>query len=662
MRQSSFAQVFRRVVAASLVIGSQFASTPPSQLNALSSTYGGLQISASSLLGDSGCVMPVGGPIVCKAIGGTDSLTPDLGILTGQTITDFSGDRYTSCAISSSFAAYCWGDNAAAALGDNTTTDRAIPTPVYTGGALSGVSLKKIAANYSGACAVSTIGRLYCWGESTPSGGSGIYDRFYTGQSPSTRLIPPTAVSDSQLTSLTWADVEAIGTNTICAMSTTRVFKCFGASIVTYTTSSIPSSESIISMSAAQQYGDLHACALSNVGNVYCNGAYYFRPAVSTSSTSTFSQVALPATASSVRVSDGIACAVLSNGGVSCWGYGMQRSTGLGISGYPVVNFLPSGSNVSEATLLTSYGSYPVVIIRKTTGQLLKFSFTSNNIGAILPNGVDAPLRTPIINVDEVNVEVPTTYSVSCEADATNVCVKISGSIDPLSSTTINYKLFSDPSATVIERSATAVIQYSKIDIGTVNGATDHWLTLTVTGPFGTTTTSLMKIPRQYSPPSNATIAAGVTNYSGCFDLNINEEVNDGGLDGDWSFTIKNLQTGSTVIWDRSNGCLGFFKTSSRYRINGTFTSALGSASTSATFTTDNLRLRRSVYKYSRYSLKSLFLVHSPGRKSWSASQGCSIRGGYLYTTGTYSCLVKLKITAVKGYVASTSSYRIRLR
>ena len=202
-------------MAALVLLGGHLAFGSIHRAQATPSSFGGSFVPAAALLGDSGCAMTAGGPIRCSSLRSSDSLTSNLGPLAGQTIIDFSGDGYTACAISSTYIAYCWGDNSEAAVGDNTTTDRAAPTPVYTGGALSGVSLKKVAANSSGACAVSTVGRLYCWGQSKPSGGSGIYDRFYTGESYSTQLIPPKAVSDTQLASLTWADVEAIGSRTI---------------------------------------------------------------------------------------------------------------------------------------------------------------------------------------------------------------------------------------------------------------------------------------------------------------------------------------------------------------------------------------------------------------------------------------------------------------
>lgn len=491
--------------------------------------------------------MSAGGPIRCSSIVYSDSLISDLGPLAGQSIIDFSGDSYTACAISSTFIAYCWGDNSNAAVGDNTTTDRSIPTRVYTGGALFGVNLKKIAANSYGACAISNAGRMYCWGDTQ---GYGVYDRFYTGESISTHLIPPKAVSDTQLTALTWADVEAIGTDTICAMSTTRDFKCFGGNISTYTTSAIPSNETIVSMSAAQQYNGLHACALSNVGKVYCNGAYYFQPAVATSSASTFAQVSLDTTAVSVRVADGIACAVLSNGGVSCWGYGMRRSTGLGLSGYTVNTLLPSGSGAVEATALTSYGHFPQVLVRKSNGQLLKFQFSSSDVGAAIPTATDISLSTPRVTIDSVSVVKPGSYS-SCSAMSNQVCVSLEGMLDNLSYTSVTYNVYANAGTTSLEASASSQFQYRSVSIGNLYGFSEHWVTLTVNGPYGTTTTSPIYIAKQYSSTSYSPTSSSKTYTSTPIQLKSS-------LKRFSRYTLKSIvrvQSTGKQSWSVSGGC-----------------------------------------------------------------------------------------------------------
>ena len=615
----------------------------------------GSSVNGTALLGDTHCVASQIGPIRCSSIGHDDTVISDLGPLARKTILDFSRDSRTMCSISSEYIAYCWGYNENAAVGDNTTVYRSAPTPVYTAGALSGIKLNRIAVNSNGACAVSTVGRLYCWGSSGLKG-SGIYDRFHTGQDGTVDLIPPTAVSDVGLTSLTWVDVEAINSNTTCAMSTTGVFKCFGASITTYVTSSIPANETITSMSAGYWDGSIYACALTNLGKVFCIGGYYFQNATS-SPNGTFGQVNLGTTATSVRLSDTMACAVLSNGGVSCWGYGLERKTGLGLTGYPVVLVMPAGSQSSEAVPGDPWG--PGVLIRKTTGELVLYPFNINSTDDPIPTPIDVSLRTPSISITDLSLS---DSFVGCSATITQICASLEMTVDSLTSSTISYNIYSDQTALSLEETKTADLKDGNLNLGTVDGLKDHWIKITANGPFGTTTSSVIQIPKQYFPPSSPRVTASFDNFSTCFELNVSNSVGDeGGMEGLWSYLITNLKSGATKRWNGSNGCQSFFKTSSLYAVKAIFTTPAGSIDATTKLSTGNFRLRHKLFRSTMNSIKSTFLVQSSGKQSWSASSGCAIRGGYLVIGYVNSCSVRLKITAAKGFVGSSETYSINV-
>jgi len=88
------------------------------------------------------------------------------GALSGKTIKSISAGDYHTCAIASDDLAYCWGSNSYGQLGDGTTTQRATPTPVNTGGVLSGKTIKSISANYSDhTCVIASDNQAYCWGD-----------------------------------------------------------------------------------------------------------------------------------------------------------------------------------------------------------------------------------------------------------------------------------------------------------------------------------------------------------------------------------------------------------------------------------------------------------------------------------------------------------------
>lgn len=70
-----------------------------------------------------------------------------------------------SCAIDSG-RAYCWGLNNAGGLGDGSTAPYSyVPVAVDTSGVLAGKTLTKISVGYDYACALDSTGAAYCWGD-----------------------------------------------------------------------------------------------------------------------------------------------------------------------------------------------------------------------------------------------------------------------------------------------------------------------------------------------------------------------------------------------------------------------------------------------------------------------------------------------------------------
>jgi len=65
------------------------------------------------------------------------------------------------CAVNTSNQLYCWGRNYAGQLGDGTTRTRTLPTLINVGGAM----IASVSAGMDTTCAVDTTGALYCWGD-----------------------------------------------------------------------------------------------------------------------------------------------------------------------------------------------------------------------------------------------------------------------------------------------------------------------------------------------------------------------------------------------------------------------------------------------------------------------------------------------------------------
>ena len=70
---------------------------------------------------------------------------------------------YSTCAITSAGAAACWGQNERGALGDGTTTKRLVPTPVWG----LGSDVLSISTSGDHTCARTLSGGALCWGLNT---------------------------------------------------------------------------------------------------------------------------------------------------------------------------------------------------------------------------------------------------------------------------------------------------------------------------------------------------------------------------------------------------------------------------------------------------------------------------------------------------------------
>lgn len=144
--------------------------------------------------------------------------TPGLvqGPLAGRVVTDIAVGGSHACAVSDG-RAYCWGGNASGALGDGTTTNRSLPTPVDTSVMPSGtVTRVSVGSGYS--CAVADA-RAWCWGHNSVG---------QLGTGNTIAQSTPTAVTASG--PLTGAEVTDITTGSVhsCAVAD-GVAACWGS-------------------------------------------------------------------------------------------------------------------------------------------------------------------------------------------------------------------------------------------------------------------------------------------------------------------------------------------------------------------------------------------------------------------------------------------------
>ena len=173
-----------------------------------------------------------------------------------------------SCALRSSGEVLCWGANSLGELGDGTTTDRWVPTPILGLGPGSGVTA--IALGEEHACALKSDGTVLCWG----------HNRYgQIGNGAVGGVLPPTVVNGFAAGSGVVA-IAAGGANT-CAIKSDQSVYCWGhngvgevgdgTTVDRYVPTPVTSlgfASGVISVSV----GFAHACAVRNDGDVFCWG------------------------------------------------------------------------------------------------------------------------------------------------------------------------------------------------------------------------------------------------------------------------------------------------------------------------------------------------------------------------------------------------------
>ncbi len=199
------------------------------------------------------------------------------GALSGKTIKSIAVGAQHACAIASDNNAYCWGSNGAqnGYLGNNSTADSSVPVAVTTSGVLSGKTIKSISASVAHTCAIASDNNAYCWGSNT-------YGALGNGVGSGYSRTPSAVTTSGALSGKTIKSIAA-GSSYACAVASDDNAYCWGynhrgqlgdgtttnSSVpVAVSTSSALSGKIIKSISAGQS----HTCALASDNKAFCWG------------------------------------------------------------------------------------------------------------------------------------------------------------------------------------------------------------------------------------------------------------------------------------------------------------------------------------------------------------------------------------------------------
>jgi alpha-tubulin suppressor-like RCC1 family protein len=234
-----------------------------------------------------------------------------------------AGGTHT-CSITTAGGVQCWGDSFRGQLGNKTTSYSG--TPVDVVGLSSGI--KQVSTGSEHSCAVTISGAVKCWG----------YNRDGQLGSGSTRFQSEVPVDVVGLSSGVQAVV--VGGYFTCALTAAGGVKCWGANSSgelgngSGTKSNVPVDVSgLQSGVTALAAGLRQVCALMASGQIMCWGDNYFGQlgdGTSSNERTTPVLVANLPTAKAVTSGSYHTCALLTTGGVKCWGWNLEGELGDG--------------------------------------------------------------------------------------------------------------------------------------------------------------------------------------------------------------------------------------------------------------------------------------------------------------------------------------------
>ena len=148
--------------------------------------------------------------------GTTNNSPTPVAVTGGLSFISLSAMASNTCGITAQYKAYCWGGNGNGQIGNNSTTQVTAPTATDTTGVLSGVSLIDIFAQNEATCALSSLGKVFCWG--------GNWSGQLGNNNMGVRSLVPVAVSMAGLT----ATSIGAGRTQACMVTTANAVYCWG--------------------------------------------------------------------------------------------------------------------------------------------------------------------------------------------------------------------------------------------------------------------------------------------------------------------------------------------------------------------------------------------------------------------------------------------------
>jgi alpha-tubulin suppressor-like RCC1 family protein len=383
----------------------------------------GVEVAAG---GSHTCVRRTGGSVSCfgynnsgqLGIGVIDGLSystpqPVMGLtnaieIAANFIASGLADAHT-CAVRSTGAVACWGDNAYGQLGNGSTMDSGTPVAVMT---IAGATAVAVGSNHT--CAIAA-GSVYCWGRNN---GGQLGANPATVGSSSTPLL---------VAGITGATSIAAGAQHTCAVHGTGSVSCWGAGTSgqlghgMFTSSFTPVATGITdALTIKGGAGNAHTCAIRAGGAVACWGNNFSGQLGDGMMTSRSSPGPVPGLADAVQLDSGTVhtCALRSTGRLLCWGDNTYGRLGDGtITGSSTPRTV---IGLSQMANIEAGGNHTCG--RRTSGE--SFCWGRNMVGEIglaSPAQTATPLRVPGLD-DAVEFDMGWQYTCARRSGGRVAC------------------------------------------------------------------------------------------------------------------------------------------------------------------------------------------------------------------------------------------------
>jgi len=268
------------------------------------------------------------------------STRAELGLVRGEVrdVVDLDAQNESSCAVRADGRVLCWGRNADGALDDGDGAFRlprrvaSVLRPTFVPGVEDAVEVEIV--QRSASCVRTRSGDVECWGQDAPA----------------------------------WTGVRQIaaGDGTLCALLEGGAVRCVGARGVEDTPDA-----GMVEVGADGG----RACSRDEDGSVWCWGLDVYGMASGTSGTSDRvppRRLRLPRPATSLGVGNTVACAVLTDRRVACWGEGFE--------GVELVSALRGASHVEAGAFRDVCGALEDAVVCVTGNERRRLSLDAQRV------------------------------------------------------------------------------------------------------------------------------------------------------------------------------------------------------------------------------------------------------------------------------------------